>query len=174
MATIEIRQGDIFKEDVEAIVNTVNCEGVMGKGLALQFKKRFPENFKRYAQTCKNEEVQIGKMFVSKVDAQLSLFDRPHSSDEDTDPERSPGLRWIINFPTKKGWRQSSRLEDVEEGLQDLVRVIREKHIESIAIPALGCDLGGLDWEHVEPKIKNAIEPINELRAVLLQPRDMR
>src|SRR5204863_7509886 len=99
---IESIQGNILKADAEALVNTVNCVGYMGKGIALQFKKAFPENFKAYAKACRNEEIQPGKMFIFPID-------------EDKNP------KYIINFPTKRHWREKSRIEDIKIGLQDLI-----------------------------------------------------
>ncbi len=175
MAEIETRGGDIFEEDVDAIVNTVNCAGVMGKGLALQFRRKFEANFDEYKRACDHGEVRIGKMFVTERppdEVQLDFFDTLPTSDEDNEPRQPTGMRpkWIINFPTKKHWRSPSRLDYIDDGLVDLVKVIKAKNIESIAIPALGCDLGGLDWGEVEPMIRKAIGSIDGLRAVLLRP----
>jgi len=108
--------GDILAAPVEALVNTVNCVGVMGRGIALQFKNAFPDNYKQYAQACKREEVRPGRMFITST----GLLQGP---------------RYIINFPTKRHWRGKSRLEDIETGLVDLIRVIEELGITSIAIP---------------------------------------
>ena len=124
---IEYAQGDMLKCEAEALVNTVNCVGVMGRGIAVQFKKMFPENFAAYAAACKRKEVQPGRMFVFETD-------------ELTFP------RIIINFPTKRHWRGKSRIEDIESGLMALVATIRERGICSVAIPPLGSGLGGLDW----------------------------
>ena len=124
---IEFRTGDILKADAEALVNTVNCVGVMGRGIALQFKNAFPDNFKAYEAACEREEVQPGKMFVFETGTL-------------TNP------KFIINFPTKRHWRGKSRIEDIESGLKALVEEIRQRGIRSIAIPPLGSGLGGLDW----------------------------
>ncbi len=148
---IELKKGDIFKTEVDAIVNTVNCVGVMGRGIALQFKKKFPENFKAYAAACKQERVQPGRMFVFDS----GLFVNP---------------RFIINFPTKRHWRGKSRMEDVESGLVGLVRVIQERQIRSIAIPPLGCGLGGLNWEEVKDRIERAFEPLTDTHVVVFEP----
>jgi len=121
---IEYASGDILKCEADALVNTVNCVGVMGRGIALQFKNAFPENFRAYETACKLGAVQPGQMFVYET-GQL------------TPP------RFIINFPTKRHWRGKSRIEDIEAGLVDLVGVIRDKGIRSIAIPPLGAGLGG-------------------------------
>ena len=148
---IESKKGDLFHEDVEALVNSVNCVGVMGRGIALQFKKAFPENFKAYAQACKRGEVQPGRMFV-------------YDLGQITNP------RYIINFPTKRHWRAKSRIEDVEAGLQALVAEIRQRKIRSIAVPPLGTNLGGLSWKEVEPRIKEALGRIEDLDVRLFEP----
>lgn len=127
--------GDLLTAEVDAVVNTVNTVGVMGKGIALQFKKRYPDNFKAYAAACKADRVQLGAMFVFDSG---SMVNRP---------------RWIINFPTKSHWRSKSRLIDIETGLDDLARLITELGITSIAVPPLGCGHGGLRWSDVEPLI---------------------
>ena len=127
---ITFTKGDLFESRAEALVNAVNCVGVMGKGIALQFKQRFPENFSLYADACLFREVQIGKMFVTQP----------------TDPSLP---RWIINFPTKKHWSNPSKLEWIEDGLKDLRRFLIEQKVQSVAIPALGAGLGGLDWKDV-------------------------
>lgn len=132
---ITYHTGDLLDAQVDALVNTVNTVGVMGKGLALQFKRRFPDNFHRYAEACERNEVVLGAMFVVPV----SEFGSP---------------RYIINFPTKSHWRSRSRLTDIETGLDDLRRVVRERGLSSIAVPALGAGNGGLDW----PDVKQAIE----------------
>lgn len=127
--------GNLLDADVDALVNTVNTVGVMGKGIALQFKNAFPGNFKAYEQECKNGQVRLGKMFVSDAGQLI----RP---------------RWIINFPTKSHWRSQSRLRDIAAGLDDLRRVINELGINSIAVPPLGCGNGGLAWSDVHPLIE--------------------
>lgn len=119
--------GDLLDAKVDALVNTVNTVGVMGKGLALQFKKAFPANFKAYEAGCKRGEVETGKMFVF-------------------DAGRIVPPRYIINFPTKQHWRSPSTLEYVEYGLAALIEVIRHREIRSIAVPPLGAGLG-LDWK---------------------------
>ena len=149
---IEFRSGDILKNDAEALVNTVNCVGVMGRGIALQFKAAFPENFKTYAEACQQGSVQPGRMFVFET-GQL------------TPP------RYIINFPTKRHWRGNSRMEDIDAGLAALVAVIREKGIRSIAIPPLGSGLGGLDWLDVKPRIEAALRPLTDLSVVVYEPK---
>ncbi len=148
---IEFKTGNILAENAEALVNTVNCVGVMGRGMALQFKKAFPENFKSYAAACKQGEVQPGRMFV---------FD----TGELTYP------RYIINFPTKRHWRGKSRLEDIDAGLAALAEEIRARNITSIAVPPLGSGLGGLDWADVRPRIVAALRKFGDLKVVVFEP----
>lgn len=139
---IHFKKGNIFETDAEALVNTVNTVGVMGKGIALQFKKKFPENYKLYKRACEQGKVKIGKMFVT-------------ATNQLTNP------RWIINFPTKKHWMHRSKYEYIEEGLRDLVNTIRELNISSIAIPPLGSGQGGLDWNKVKNLIKHYLQGLN-------------
>lgn len=148
---IEFTSGDILKCEADALVNTVNCVGVVGRGIALQFKNAFPENFKAYVAACKREAVQPGRMFVFET-GQL------------TPP------RFIINFPTKRHWRGKSRIEDIEAGLVDLARVIREKGIRSIAIPPLGSGLGGLEWNDVRPRIERALGQLEDVHVLVFEP----
>ncbi|MHB1328180.1 MAG: type II toxin-antitoxin system antitoxin DNA ADP-ribosyl glycohydrolase DarG [Gemmatimonadales bacterium] len=149
---IEFTSGDILKHSAEALVNTVNCVGVMGRGVALQFKNAYPDNFKAYAAACKRDEVQPGRMFVFET-GQL------------TPP------RFIVNFPTKRHWRGKSRIQDIEAGLNDLVRVIRAYGIRSIALPPLGSGLGGLDWSEVRPRIEAALSPLMDVQIVVYEPK---
>jgi O-acetyl-ADP-ribose deacetylase (regulator of RNase III) len=151
MAQIELTTGDILKADAEAIVNTVNCVGVMGRGIALQFKKAFPANFKAYASECKSGKVQPGKMFVFDT----GVFTNP---------------RYIINFPTKRHWKGKSRIEDIENGLVGLAQEVRERGIKSIAIPPLGSGLGGLDWNEVRPMIEASLRDVSDLYVLIYQP----
>ncbi len=146
-----LTQGDLLKADAEALVNTVNCVGVMGRGVALQFRKAFPENFKAYVAAWNVQAVQPGKMFVHE----RNRFDNP---------------RFIINFPTKRHWKSSSRIEDIESGLIDLIHVVQQHHIRSIAIPPLGCGLGGLDWDDVRPLIIEAFQGLREVDVLLFEP----
>ena len=149
---IRFKAGDILAEDAEALVNTVNCVGVMGRGIALQFKKAFPENFRAYADACGRGEVRPGRMFVFETGGL-------------TNP------RYIVNFPTKRHWRGNSRIEDIEAGLADLTRLIRERGICSIAIPPLGSGLGGLEWGAVRQRIEEALRGFNDLRIVVFEPK---
>ncbi len=151
-AVIKLQKGDILRSNAQALVNTVNCVGIMGRGVALQFKKAFPDNFKSYERACDRGQVQLGSVLV---------FDR----------NRITGPRYILNFPTKQHWKNKSRLEDIEAGLKDLVRKVRELHIQSIAIPPLGCGLGGLKWSEVRPRIEAAFESLPEVRVLLFEPK---
>ena len=147
---IEYKTGDIIAEQAEALVNTVNCVGVMGRGIALQFKKSFPQNFAAYAAACKRGDVQPGRMFVFETG---QLFPN-----------------YIINFPTKRHWRGKSRIEDIEAGLTALAKEIRQRNIRSIAIPPLGSGLGGLDWSAVRPRIESMLREFDDLKVVLFEP----
>jgi len=149
---IEFTSGDILKSEADALVNTVNCVGVMGRGIALQFKNMYPENFKAYEAACNREAMQPGHMFVFET-GQL------------TPP------RFIVNFPTKRHWRGKSRIEDIEAGLADLVNVIRDKGIRSIAIPPLGSGLGGLDWDDVRPRIERALGALDDVQVLVYEPK---
>lgn len=148
---ITYTHGDILRADAEAIVNTVNCVGVMGRGIALQFKKAWPENFKLYAAACKNEEVHPGQMFISET----GQFTNP---------------KYIINFPTKRHWRGASRIEDIEIGLEALVQDIKRYDIKSIAIPPLGAGLGGLDWSQVRYLIENKMANLVDVEILVFEP----
>lgn len=148
------RTGNLLAEDAEALVNTVNCVGIMGRGVALQFKEVFPENFKAYAAACKHEEVMPGRMFVFETKGMLNP-------------------RYIINFPTKRHWRGKSRMEDIESGLAALVREIRSRNIRSVALPPLGCGLGGLDWSEVRPRIEAAFRELPEVKVVIFEPNSV-
>jgi O-acetyl-ADP-ribose deacetylase (regulator of RNase III) len=148
---IRFTTGDILAEDVEALVNTVNCVGIMGRGIALQFKKAFGANFKAYQAACKRQEVQPGRMFVFETNTM-------------TNP------RFIINFPTKRHWRGKSRIEDIEYGLHALVEEIRSRRIRSIAVPPLGSGLGGLDWADVRLLIETALRELGEVNVIVFEP----
>ncbi len=150
---IEYTSGDILKADVEALVNTVNCVGIMGRGIALQFKNTFPSNFKAYKVACDRKEVQPGRMFVFEIGAM-------------TNP------KFIINFPTKRHWKGKSRMEDIETGLVALVGEINARKIKSIAIPPLGSGLGGLDWRLVRERIERALGEIADLKVIVYEPSD--
>lgn len=147
------KKGNIFAENVEAIVNPVNCVGIMGKGLALQFKNKYPENFKAYESACKQNKVQTGKMYIYEN-------------------ETLKNPKYIINFPTKRHWRDNSRLEDIKSGLDDLKRLIEEMNIKSIAIPALGSGLGGLNWQVVKKIIEEKLKDINDCQIIIFEPQN--
>jgi O-acetyl-ADP-ribose deacetylase (regulator of RNase III) len=149
---IEYKTGDLLAQDAEALVNTVNCVGFMGRGIALRFKKAFPANFKAYEAACRRGEVRPGRMFVFET-KQL------------TNP------RYVINFPTKRHWRGKSRLSDIEAGLGALVGEIRSRGIHSIAVPPLGSGLGGLNWSDVRPRIERALGPLPDTRVVVFEPK---
>jgi O-acetyl-ADP-ribose deacetylase (regulator of RNase III) len=148
---IQYIQGDLLANDAEVIVNTVNCVGVMGRGLALQFKKRFPDNFKFYEAVCKRGEVEPGKMLVYEA---VGLCNP----------------KYIINFPTKRHWRGASNINDIKAGLDNLVNVISSLNVISVAIPPLGCGLGGLNWSDVKPCIETALSRLPEVRVVVYEP----
>ena len=153
LTVIRYQQGNLLEAPVEALVNTVNTVGVMGRGIALMFKERYPENFKAYAAACKSGDVQIGRMFVTATN-------------------ELEGPRWIINFPTKKHWRPKSRIEWIEQGLEDLVRVIREKEIRSLTIPPLGCGNGGLNWADVQNLIENGLADLEDVEVIAFEPTE--
>jgi len=151
MANIELRTGDIFKTDADAIVNTVNCVGVMGRGIALQFKNAYPANFKAYKSACDAGQVQPGHMFVFETG------------------KFTP--RYIINFPTKRHWKGKSRIEDIESGLIALAHEVRKLGIKSVAVPPLGAGLGGLDWDEVLPRIKAALQDVPSVDVIVFEPK---
>jgi O-acetyl-ADP-ribose deacetylase (regulator of RNase III) len=144
-------QGNLLDATADALVNTVNTVGVMGKGIALQFKQAYPANFHAYEAACRRGEVRLGSMFTYET----GLLDSP---------------RYIINFPTKGHWRARSKLSDIKTGLADLRRVIRDRDIRSIAIPPLGCGNGGLDWQDVRPLISEALDDLEGVHVVVFPP----
>jgi len=144
-------QGNLLEAPVEALVNTVNTVGVMGKGIALMFKEAFPANFRAYEDACKHHKVKIGHMFVTETGALT-------------------GPRWIINFPTKKHWRQPSKLEWISEGLGDFKRVIRQRNIKSVALPPLGSGNGGLDWSDVRERVEYALADLHDVEVIVYEP----
>ncbi len=148
---IEYKKGDILAEDAEALVNSVNCVGVMGKGIALQFKKAYPENFTAYVAACKHHQIQPDRLFVYETGAL-------------TNP------RYIINFPTKRHWRSKSRLEDIKAGLNALSAEIEARQIRSIALPALGSGLGGLEWQKVRSLIEEILGKNESTRVIVFEP----
>ena len=149
---IEIARGNLLTAPAEALVNTVNTVGVMGKGIALQFRQAFPQMFRAYEKACKDGDVKLGKMQVFDLGGLVG------------------GPRWIINFPTKGNWRAKSRIEDVERGLADLVEQVRKLGIRSIAVPPLGCGNGGLDWADVHPRIQKAFAELPDVKVLVFAP----
>lgn len=148
----KLTQGNLLAAPAEALVNTVNTVGVMGRGIALQFKQAYPAMFRDYERACKGGELKLGKVQVFDLGGLVG------------------GPRWIINFPTKGHWRADSRMADIEAGLKDLVLTIRELRIRSIAIPPLGCGNGGLDWNQVRPRIEAALAHVPEVEALVYAP----
>jgi O-acetyl-ADP-ribose deacetylase (regulator of RNase III) len=144
--------GNLLESRADALVNTVNTVGVMGKGIALMFKEAFPANFREYEAACKRGDVRTGTMFVTERPAMMGP------------------PRWIINFPTKQHWRAKTRLEWIEAGLQDLRRVILDREIASIAIPPLGCGNGGLEWRDVRPMIERALADLPGVDVIVYEP----
>jgi O-acetyl-ADP-ribose deacetylase (regulator of RNase III) len=147
--------GNLLDANAEAVVNTVNCVGVMGKGIALQFAKRFPEILKPYKEACENKTLRPG---VIQVHERRDLL----------------FPRYILNFPTKRHWKDQSYLEDIDCGLDDLIRVVRVRGIRSLAIPALGCGHGGLDWEIVSNLIHQKLTLLVDVDIWLHGPSDAR
>lgn len=145
MGTIRYTAGNLLESKQEALVNTVNLEGYMGKGIAYQFKKRFPENNKAYIEACKNNNIGIGKVFSFKEDGKT-----------------------IINFPTKDRWREKTKISYIEEGLESLKRLITDKGISSVAIPPLGCGNGGLEWREVKPLIEERLKELKNVADILI------
>ncbi len=148
---LTLKKGNVLGADVEALVNTVNCVGVMGRGIALQFKDAFPANFTAYEAACKRGDVVPGRMFIF-----------------DTGALTNP--RYIVNFPTKRHWRGKSRIEDIDAGLANLVAEVTRREIKSIAIPPLGTGLGGLSWSDVRPRIIKAAEQLPDVDVQVFEP----
>lgn len=143
-----IHDGDLLTSTAEALVNPVNTVGVMGKGLALAFRRAHPDSYAAYRTACGNGELRVGKVFPTRRDG-----------------------GWIVHFPTKRHWRDPSRMEWIESGLSDLVRFLRENDVRSVAVPALGCGLGGLAWEEVEPVVRDALGTLEDVSVELYAPR---
>lgn len=143
---------DILQSGCEGLVNPVNCVGVMGKGLALHFKHAFPAMFAAYERACRNNEVQLGRVHIFSL-------------------QRAEPPFFVLNFPTKNHWKQASRKKDITVGLTDLARVVQELRLKTLAVPALGCGLGGLSWTHVGPEIVRKLHGIDGLHVMLFPPR---
>lgn len=152
--TVDYKSGDMFDEPAEAIVNTVNCVGVMGKGVALEFKRRWPDNFHAYKRICDAGKLSPGKMFVFEIGDLLQKSDR----------------QFLINFPTKQHWKAKSKIEYIERGLDDLVRQVRELNIKSVVMPPLGCGNGGLDWNDVRPLIEEKLSTLPDVKFIVFAP----
>lgn len=148
---ITITKGNLLEADAEALVNTVNCVGCMGKGIALQFKKAFPANFSAYQKACRKKEVRPGRMLVFATGSMLNP-------------------KYVINFPTKRHWRGNSRIADIEAGLPALIAEIKKHNIKSVAVPPLGCGLGGLRWADVRPLIEQAFREVPDVAVLLFEP----
>lgn len=152
---IKYTQGNLLEAEAEAeaeaLVNTVNTVGVMGKGIALMFKERFSKNMEEYAKACKAKQVHTGKMFVTETSELM-------------------GPKWVINFPTKQHWRSPSKLEWVTEGLEDLKAFILDNHVKSIAIPPLGAGNGGLDWLVVREQIEKVLSDLVDVNILVFEP----
>lgn len=147
---VELKRGNLLEADVEALVNTVNCVGVMGKGIALQFKQAFPDNFHQYERACHSHSVVPGRMFVVRT-----------------------GLmnpKYIINFPTKRHWKGKAKLDDIRAGLHALIAEVNRLKLSSIAVPPLGCGNGGLDWGTVRPLIERAFAELPNVHVLLFEP----
>jgi O-acetyl-ADP-ribose deacetylase (regulator of RNase III) len=148
-----IKDGDLFTSGCDSLVNAVNTEGVMGKGLAAEFKRRWPAMFVNYQAACRNGMLTIGTVMPCKVE---------HEGRE----------VWIFNFPTKEKWRNPSRAEYVDKGLIDLRRVLRSLELKSVALPALGCGQGGLAWVHVRPKIHLFAATLPDVLVKAYEPKE--
>ena len=148
---IKHAKGNLLQANAEALVNTVNCVGFMGKGIALQFKQAWPENFEAYVKACKAGGVRPGQMFIWETGRMV-------------DP------KFIINFPTKRDWRGKSRITDIKSGLRALIADVLRLGIRSIAVPPLGCGNGGLNWKDVRPLIEEAFAELPEVSVLLYSP----
>ena len=148
---IEYTEGNLLEANAEALVNAVNCVGVMGKGLALQFRQAFPENFEAYRQACQQLQLQPGRMFIFET-------------------RSKPGPQYIANFPTKRHWRGKSQIDDIDSGLKAIVEDVARLGITSIAVPPLGCGLGGLNWGTIRLRIEQAFQPLPNVHVLLFSP----
>lgn len=148
---IRLVQGDLLAADAEALVNAVNCVGIMGKGLALQFKQAYRDNFKEYERACRAGEVKPGSMLIVATN-------------------RIINPKYIINFPTKRHWKDQSRIEDIKSGLESLVENTKALGMASLSIPPLGCGLGGLNWFDVKPLIEEAFSTLPAVNVLLYEP----
>ena len=149
---IKYINGNILKANAEALVNTVNCVGTMGKGIALQFKKAWPDNNVAYEKACRKGQLRPGSVQVFSTGMMVNP-------------------RYIINFPTKKHWREKSHYTYIEQGLDALVNEIRSRHIASVAVPPLGCGLGGLDWNRVKQIIEDRFSAMADVQVLVFEPK---
>lgn len=149
MANLYFRRGDIFESGAHALVNPVNCVGKMGKGLALKFKEKFPENFLEYKKACSKKLIKTGNIYLTSTG------------------KNNP--KYIINFPTKNHWKEPSQIEWIKPGLKDLV--LYSDLFESIAFPALGCGLGGLSWGEVRPLMVEELKHLPQVHIAIYEPR---
>ena len=160
-ATVRVLKGDLLQSGMQTHVNTVNCVGVMGKGIALQFRRGYPSMFEDYARRCAAGEVRLGEPYLYRGPAeaapsrpvQLRLAEEPAAYAARPSP-------WILNFPIKGHWRARSRLADLDRGLDHLEAHYREWGIESLAVLAIGCQNGGLGWADVGPRLLERLEPL--------------
>lgn len=153
--SLTFKTGDMFQERAEAIVNTVNCVGVMGKGVALEFKRRWPENFKVYKRLCDKKQLRPGKVYVHQDGDMLT-----------------GGRRFLINFPTKDHWRAKSKMEFIDAGLDDFIDQVLKLQIKSVAMPPLGCGNGGLDWREVKALLTEKLTPLEDVDFVVFAPHE--
>ncbi|HUQ48074.1 MAG TPA: macro domain-containing protein [Gemmatimonadaceae bacterium] len=149
---IRLTTGNLLDAGTDAVVNTVNTVGIMGKGIALMFKEAFPANYREYEAACKRGDIRTGEMFVTERPLILGA------------------PRWIVNFPTKQHWRGKARIEWIKDGLEDLRQIVVEKGIHSLALPPLGCGNGGLDWRVVRPLIERALGDLLDVDVVVYEP----
>lgn len=156
--SVYFKQGDLFQTDAEGIVNTVNCVGVMGKGVALEFKNRWPENFKAYKKLCDSEQLRPGHVFIYDTN---DLFS-----------DSAKSQRYLINFPTKNHWRSKSKFSYIEQGLDDLIVQLEKSNIKSVALPPLGCGNGGLDWNQVKDLLIQKLSKIQNINFYIYGPKE--
>lgn len=148
---IYIIKGNLLNSKADALINAVNTQGIMGKGIALQFKKKYPDMYKIYLESCRCKDLKIGKMQVIPLNGLEPPF-------------------YIINFPTKEEWKNPSKMEYIENGLIDLIDVVISLNIRSMAIPALGCGNGGLEWSEVKIRIDKAFSLLPNVQFLLYEP----
>lgn len=153
--TITFKNGNLFNEDADAIVNTVNCVGVMGKGVALEFKKRWPKNYVAYREQCEANALEPGKLYIH----------------DNRDLLDSTGPNYLINFPTKKHWRSKSKIEYIEKGLETLCHTLPQYNIKRVAMPPLGCGNGGLSWPLVKQLIEEKLSGVPDIEFVIMEDR---